>query len=234
MSVDLKKKIINLSKTAKIEIDKLGLDGVNSRVVLVLDISRSMNKMYKDGTVQEIVERSLALTLNFTDKIDVILFGTKSYQLPSVGLKDLDGYIEREVLSKYSVNEATMYSKAIELIEKVYRLSLLKRILNYFKKIKPEPVFVIFITDGNNMDKKSTTSIIKKISKRAIFFQFIGIGKETFSYLKKLDTLTGRFIDNAGFAPIEDIKRISDSDLYSLLLKEYPEWIKEAKNKELI
>lgn len=43
MSVNLQKTMVNLSKTAKIEIDKKQLTNVKSQVVLVLDISKSMN-----------------------------------------------------------------------------------------------------------------------------------------------------------------------------------------------
>lgn len=40
---------------------------------------------------------------------------------------------------------------------------------------------------------------------KTCFFKFIGIGKEEFPFLNKLDTLTGRLIDNAGFMKVNVI-----------------------------
>lgn len=217
----LKKKVINLKKKAKTAIENKGLDNQKAQVVLVLDISKSMNRLFKDGTIQEVIERILALALNFDDdnKIDIILFGTRAYKLPSISIDEIANYVEREILAEYRIIEATKYAKALELI------------YNEYKNNTDEPVFVIFITDGNNSDKRETTELIRELSKEKVFFQFIGIGKESFPYLEKLDDLSDRYIDNAGFMKIDDISSIGDNELYSLLLNEFPDWIEEAKEK---
>lgn len=224
MAIDLRKNVINLSKKAEIEIEKKGLKGTKSQVALVLDISKSMNRLFKDGTIQELIERMLGLALNFDDDgdIDIILFGTKAYQLPSVSLDDLEGYVDREIMTSYKIIEATRYATALNLINDKY------------KGNKSDPVFVIFITDGNNSDKKESTDLITKLSSESIFFQFVGIGKETFPYLKKLDDLKGRYLDNAGFMHVADISSIDDSLLYESLLNEYPEWLQEASSKGVL
>jgi len=217
----LKKKVINLKKKAKTAIVNKGLDNQKAQVVLVLDISKSMNRLFKDGTIQEVIERILALALNFDDdkKIDIILFGTRAYKLPSISIDEIANYVEREILAEYRIIEATKYAKALDLI------------YNEYKNNTDEPVFVIFITDGNNSDKRETTELIRELSKEKVFFQFIGIGKENFPYLEKLDDLSDRYIDNAGFMKIDDISSIEDNELYSLLLNEFPDWIEEAKEK---
>lgn len=224
MSVKLKKHVIELSKKANVEIAKHGLTNIKAQVVVVLDISKSMNRLFKSGIIQDVLERLLGLALNFDDdgNIDVILFGTNAYQLPSVSLDDLEDYVQRVIMSKYKVIEATKYATALQLIYDKY------------KKNKSDPVFVIFITDGNNSDKKESTDLICKLSKEKVFFQFVGIGKEKFPYLKKLDNLTGRFIDNAGFMHINDIASIEDSVLYNRLLNEFPEWLEDAAQKGLV
>ena len=224
MSIDLRKNVIDLSKKAKIEIDKKGLGNVKSQVVLVLDISKSMNRLFKNGTIQELVERILGLALNFDDDgdVDVILFGTRAYQLPSVSIDELDSYVDREIMANYRIIEATKYATALNLINDKYQGNT------------SDPVFVIFITDGNNSDKKESTKLITDLSKESIFFQFVGIGKETFPYLKKLDELPNRTLDNAGFMHVEDISLIDDSSLYECLLNEYPEWIEEASAKGIL
>lgn len=224
MSIELKKSIIDLSKKAKIELEKKGLQDTKSQVVLVLDISKSMNRLFKSGVVQELIQRILGLALNFDDDgdIDIMLFGSKAYQLPSVSLDDLDGYVDREILANYKVIEATKYATALNLIR------------NKYQGNKADPVFVIFITDGNNSDKKETTELITELSKESIFFQFVGIGKEDFPYLKKLDDLPNRFLDNAGFMHVDDISSIDDSSLYESLLNEYPEWLTAAAAKRIL
>ena len=96
------------------------------------------------------------------------------------------------------------------------------------------PVYVIFVTDGENSDRAQAIEAITNASRYGIFFQFIGIGNETFSFLKKLDSMNGRFIDNANFFQQPDLSRTSDTQLYNLLMSEFPQWLKEAKPKNLI
>ncbi len=225
MSIVLRKKhVIDLSKKANVEIKKKGLKDVKSQVVLVLDISKSMNRLFKNGVIQKVIERLLGLALNFDDdgNIDLILFGTRAYQLPGVSLDNLDGYVDREIMAHYKIIEATKYATALHIINDRYQGN------------KSDPVFVIFITDGNNSDKKESTKLITDLSKESIFFQFVGIGKETFPYLRKLDELPNRFLDNAGFMHIADIDSIDDSALYGSLLNEYPEWLEEASAKGIL
>ncbi|MEA3228393.1 MAG: VWA domain-containing protein [Campylobacterota bacterium] len=224
MSIELKKNIVNLSKKAKVIIDEKGLGKTKSQVVLVLDISKSMNRLFKEGVMQIFIQRIVALALNFDDDgdIDVMLFGTDAYQLPSVSLKDLENYVTREILPNYKIIEATKYATALHLIKKKYQNN------------KSDPVFVVFLTDGNNSDKKETTELITTLSKESIFFQFVGIGKENFPYLKKLDELPNRIVDNAGFMHIENIQTVSDETLYKNLLNEYPQWIKDASSKGIL
>lgn len=224
MSIDLTKKIIDLSKKALISLEKKGLEKQKSQVVLVLDISRSMNSLFKNGVIQTLIERILALALNFDDdgNIDIVLFGTNAYQLPSVSLDDLDGYVDRVILPNYKINEATRYSSALNLIYDKY------------KDHSGDPVFVIFVTDGNNSDKKESTRLIIDLAKESLFFQFVGIGNETFPYLTKLDDLPNRLIDNAGFMHVMDISKTTDSSLYENLLNEYPDWLAEASKIGII
>lgn len=224
MSVSLRKSVVDLSKKARVELQKKGLGETKSKVVLVLDISKSMNQLFKSGVVQKLIERILALALNFDDdgNIDIMLFGTNAYQLPSVSLNDLEGYVEREVLAHYKIIEATKYATALKLIQGKYQGN------------QSDPVFVIFVTDGNNSDKQESTALITSLSRESIFFQFVGIGKEEFPYLKKLDELQNRFLDNAGFMNIDDISSIDDSALYERLLNEYPEWLENAASKGLL
>ena len=46
--------------------------------------------------------------------------------------------------------------------------------------------------------------------------------------------MEGRYVDNANFFQLNDIMSISDSELYERLLNEFPEWLKEAKQKGIL
>ncbi|SIC26393.1 Uncharacterised protein [Mycobacteroides abscessus subsp. abscessus] len=52
--------------------------------------------------------------------------------------------------------------------------------------------------------------------------------------LEKLDTMEGRYIDNANFYHFKDIEQVSDEELYDHLLDEFPSWIKEAREKGVL
>lgn len=224
MSIDLKKRIIDLSKKAAFSANKYGIENQHAQVVLILDISLSMNALYKSGVIQKVIERILGLAVSFDDdgQIDLMLFGTNAYQLPAVTLDEIEGYVERVILSQYKIKEGTNYAPALQLV------------LNKYKAPQPNPVFVIFLTDGVNADKPATKDLIRELSVEPVFIQFIGIGKEDFPFLHKLDELPGRLIDNAGFMQIDDIETIKDAELYNLLLNEFPAWLTKAYEKRLL
>ena len=224
MAIDLRKRIVDLSKKAAFAANKHGIEGQRAQVVLVLDISASMNALYKTGVVQRVIERILGLAVTFDDdgQIDLLLFGTHAYRLPPVTLDEIDGYVERVILSQYKIREATNYAPPLRLIRDQYPLP------------QPAPVFVIFLTDGANADKPASADTLRELSAQPVFVQFVGIGKEDFPFLHKLDELPGRFIDNAGFMPVNDIDVIKDAELYDRLLNEFPQWLEAARENGIL
>ena len=75
---------------------------------------------------------------------------------------------------------------------------------------------------------------MKDISKEPIFWQFVGLGNDSFDFLEKLDDMSGRYVDNADFFKIRNINKVSDKELYNQLLNEYPEWLKLVKSKGML
>lgn len=224
MIVDLRKRIVDLSKKAAFAVNKRGIEGQGAQVVLVLDISASMNALYKSGAVQRVAERILGLTVAFDDdgQIDLLLFGTHAYQLPPVTLDEIEGYVERVILAQYKIREATNYAPPLRLLSNKYRAP------------QPAPAFVIFLTDGGNSDRRESVEVIRELSHQPVFVQFVGIGKEDFPFLRKLDELSGRLIDNAGFMQVNDLDQIEDAELYDRLLNEFPHWLTEAREKGIL
>jgi len=228
-----KDKVINLKKELNLP-DK-------SQVVLALDFSASMNSLYINGSVQELTERLLPLGLAFDDnqEVDFYLFHHGVIKLSeTLNLNNIDGYINKKVLNKYDMG-STNYSPVLNKILDDYAIS--KTSGGFFgfggtKQYQPLkiPVYVIFITDGNNGDKSETISVMKELAKAGIFIQFVGIGNETFSFLQRLDDMNDRVIDNADFFKVNNLSNKTDDELYRLLLNEYPSFIKQAKQQNLI
>ena len=233
--LDLRKqKVLDLRKS-------LGLNHQKAQVVLALDFSGSMSSMYSSGKVQQLVERLLPIGMAFDDnqEIDFYLFHDSFEKLPeNIKPNNIAGYIQKKVLGKYDMG-GTSYAPIIKEIVDEFSSSRTKSSFLGIGGGKEYttmdmPVYVIFITDVDNFDKKEAEEAIKEASKTGIFFQFVGIGGTKFPFLEKLDTMSGRNIDNANFFAVEDVTKMSDDDLYKLLLTEFPTYVHEARSKKLI
>lgn len=234
MTINLNK--INLQKEKVISLKKSNGMGSESpaQVVLALDFSGSMLHLYRDNTVQTVVETILPFGLAFDDngEVDTYIFetGFKKIAQP-VTLKNLEDYVEREIVKKHKMG-GTNYAPVLEAIYQDFTKS--KGFFNFSSSSQMDyPVYIIFITDGNNADRNNTKEIVRKMAEKAFFIQFIGIGSETFEFLDRLDNLTGRKIDNANFFKVSDIRKMTDDQLYNGLMNEYPSWYQLANNMQL-
>ena len=59
--------LVSLAKPIKVELEKRNLQDTIARVGLVMDISGSMERRYRNGTVQEIVNHILPIAVQFDD-----------------------------------------------------------------------------------------------------------------------------------------------------------------------
>lgn len=223
-------KLLDLSKKAAVSLEKRGLGQHKAKVALCLDISGSMNDEYRSGIVQELVERVLALGCRLDDdgSIDVFLFGKNGYQPAPITVADFKGYTDRTI-RLHPLEPDTKYATAIELVRRHYT--------DYqYERSEPltmdTPVYVMFVTDGQPSDKAQATRALKNSSYEPIFWQFMGIGDADLSYLEHLDDLSGRYVDNADFYRVSDLKRVSDEQLYEKMVNEYPSWLKIAQSPQ--
>ena len=240
-SLDLSKEnMLNLSKEESLKqlnlkkekiqllcLEKAPLNNLTARVAVVMDFSGSMRTLYENGTVQAILDRLLPVAMQFDDngEMEVWLFDDGFKRMDDISLDNYYGYIENNKVLKRHMG-GTRYEPVIKDVVKTYT-----------KKSKSKlPALVLFITDGDNFseDKKPATKAIVDASTKPIFWQFIGIGNSNFKFLKTLDDMEGRYIDNANFFSVNDLMRVSDDELYRRLLNEYPSWITEAREKGLI
>ena len=200
------------------------LNNITSRVALVLDFSGSMRNLYKNGTVQSVIERIMPIAMQFDDnqELDLWIFENGFTRLGGVTKENFYGLAE-QIFNRYRMG-GTEYAPVIKDVYKKYVKEEPSQIANY----------IIFITDGDNSDHGETNKIITEISKYPIFFQFIGIGNEKFKYLQKLDDMNGRYVDNADFFPVININDMSDNELYTKLFDEYPNWLSDPKVQQMI
>ena len=199
------------------EVKKQNISVNTARVVFVLDHSGSMRTMYRDGTVQDLLERIFPIAMHFDDNAEMEFYWFDSVykELDPVNCSNIEGYVRNVILSRNDHFGGTNYAP------------VMTEILNRYAKRDPAeiPTFVIFITDGNNSDKRAAKDILTEASKYNIFWKYVGIGHEKFEFLEKLDDLKGRYIDNANFINVSDLAAIDDKSLYALLLEEYADWL---------
>ena len=207
----LERHIVSLKKEKGVDLSKH-----QARVVVVIDRSGSMSGLYDNGSVQTTLTRLLPLGLRFDDngEVEVYAFSDGCTRLKAMNKNNFDDYVVREM--RKLPYGGTNYAPVLKQILKDYDGSQL-------------PTFVIFITDGSNWDTGETDKIIRKSSKKKhkLFVQFVGIGNDSFSYLRKLDNLDGREVDNTAFIAVQDLNKLTDDELYAKLLEQYVPWLKE-------
>lgn len=219
-SSDLRKKIVQIT------LEKKKLTSVAARVGIVLDISGSMQPLYRNGTVQEVVERILAVASKFDDNgmLDVWVYDTHFSRLPSVSEKDFDQYVQRKILDNNNIHKFGRNNEPPVMEDVIRKYTV--------EEEEATPVFIIFINDGGVV--KPIKKVITAAAVQPIFWQFVGIGHSDFEVLKQLDTMEGRIVDNANFIHLDDIAAVSDELLYDQLLNEFPSWLEAAKAKRIV
>lgn len=200
------------------------LQNMRARVALVLDFSGSMDTMFKDGTVQAAIERIMPIASQFDDdgELDLWIFSNGFNRLESVNMDNFYGMAER-IYKKYDMG-GTRYAP------------VMKDVLTKYTKEDPNylPAYIFFLTDGDNFDKFETELLIKNNCEKPIFWQFIGLGTDSMSFLENLDDMEGRTIDSVDFFRLAKPNHISDKDLYSKIFDEYPNWVKEVRKRGII
>ncbi|MGO4544874.1 VWA domain-containing protein [Paenibacillus sp. 2TAB23] len=218
--IDLRKKLVQVT------LEKKKLTNVVARVGIVLDITGSMQTLYKNGTVQEVVERILAVASKFDDNgaLDVWVYDTHFSRLPSVTEQDFGQYVQNNILNNNAIHKFGRNNEP----------PVMEDVIKKYTDEEDDgtPVFIIFINDGGVV--KPIKKVITAASVHPIFWQFVGIGHSDFEVLRQLDTMEGRVVDNANFFHLDDIAAVTDEVLYDQLLNEFPSWLKAAREKRII
>lgn len=211
--------LVSLAKSAAVSLDKHGLNGQRAAVYLVLDHSGSMASFYRNGDVQHLAEQALGLSANLDDDglVPVILFDHEVHPAYLVDLIDYRGAVDRARNSL--MMGGTRYAPAIRAVVEHYTLSG-----------ATDPALVIFQSDGEPEDRDQTVAELRAASRLPIFWATVGFGSEhDLTFLRALDTLTLRVVDNASFFHAADPQHVTDADLYDGITGEFAQWLTAAR-----
>ncbi|MGK5025163.1 VWA domain-containing protein [Janthinobacterium sp. RB2R34] len=249
--------LVSLAKIAGVSLARNQLERVRAKVAFVIDASGSMYTQYERGQVQEVVNRVFPLGVHFDndEELETWAFALKSKQLSNVTFGNFKDYIKKDkggwqkwmsdLQSQYN-NEPVVIRQVIEHFSGLTPPGPDAEKKGFFsaKKVFPKgfapaiadktPVFVLFISDGGVSHNDEIQFLIRWASTLPIFWQFIGIGGSGYGALEKLDEMTGRHIDNANFFAVDDLRQISEAELYDRMMKEFPAWLKQARAKGMI
>lgn len=219
--LDLRKEQLNM-----LCLEKPILINKPTRVAVVMDYSGSMENLYRNGTVQAVLERLLPIAMKFDDngEMELWIFSNDCRRMENITLKNYYGYVQKYILNSNYWMGGTEYAPVMQDVVRKYITEEPAALPNY----------VIFITDGENSDRDKATAQIIQSSYYPIFWQFVGIGNASFRFLKTLDDMDGRYVDNANFFELNDILRVSDEELYRRVLAEYPTWLEYPEVQKLI
>lgn len=239
--------LLSLAKKADSAVSLHRLRGQKSKVALALDFSGSMRNEYRNGSMQRLAEKALALATQLDDDgaIDLFLFDTQAEYVGEVTLQNFRSIIDKLTSGRRmgTTNYADLFRKLVAF----YKLTpetastgggfggLFKKAssVGYSPRTSPvdEPVLVIFLTDGAPDSKPQAVEELTKASYAPIFWQFLSIGRENIPFLQKLDDLDGRFVDNADYKSVGNVDTLSDDELYNMILDEYPAWVVEQRRR---
>lgn len=223
-------KISLLKQKVTVSLQKRNLNAIKARVAVVIDASGSMSMLYSKGVVQRAFERVLAVAACMDDDgvLDVWFFGSKSMRAPSVTEQGYENYIKRTYPKPKIFGGVGSGNNEPVVMEDV---------IQKYTKEQPDkriPTYVVFFSDGGIYETHKISKLLIESSKKNIFWQFVGIGQADYGILRKLDTLSGRYIDNASFFALDDLDQVSDEELYDRLFEEFPQWLHEAKQKRIL
>jgi hypothetical protein len=218
--------VLDLTKKAAVSLDKHGLTGRKAAVYLVLDRSGSMRRHYGNGSVQYLAEQVLGLARNLDDdgSVPVVFFSTDIDGTTEVKLDNYAGRIQtaHEQLGRMGL---THYEKAIAYVTKLHLASK--------AHAQGIPALVVFQTDGGPSEREAAEKGLRGAAKHPLFWAFVGYGGKI-EFLRKLDDLTGREVDNASHFPAPDPQNVADDALYDGITSQFGPWLTQASAKGIV
>lgn len=205
-----------------------------AKVALTIDCSGSMSNLFRNGEVQRIAERVLALATRLDDDgdIEVFAFGSSAKYAGTINLANYQGAIKRMGID--ADMGGTNYESAIRKAASHYGFGGSGMLGRFRKADRAVPVYNLFLTDGDPTNGDAEAALID-VSRHPMFIQFIALGRGPFPTLDRLDTMPGRVLDNADCVKAEEgIDGVADEDVFTAMMGEYPTWVTDATAKRII
>lgn len=200
---------------------------------------------------------AIALRFDDNGNLDAWAFHNDAYELEGITEQNYQTYVNEQVLNNSNVRlwGGTSYLPVLEQVSAFYYGNKAVKMVaeaakGMFGKIggmfgaKKEvpvattttpaadkstdtPVFLMFLTDGENDDGPATMKFLRELQDKNVYVEFVGIGTESFRFCRN----AADELPNVGFVQIKDITKIADDDLYMELLNpEFCAWAsKNAK-----
>ncbi|MDO5558352.1 MAG: VWA domain-containing protein [Oscillospiraceae bacterium] len=231
--------LISLAKPLSISLKKHNLENVTARVALVMDISGSMNHIYKvqkkrsgllgssgpeenECVVQQVINRIIPLAIQFDNdgSLEFWYYGTKCQRQNALNIDNFmfatDNWKEVQKYTGGCNNEPVV----------------MREVIDEFKN-SDIPAYVIFITDGGVSQARKIENLVVESSNFPIFWKFIGLKGSSYGVLERLDDMP-KVVDNADFFSCDDFETKSPETLYNQLLDEFPQWLMAARSMGII
>ena len=196
---------------------------------------------------------AIALRFDDNGSLDSWSFCTGSDELPAITEKNYATYVTESMINNRNITKwgSTNYAPVLKDIAGFYFGKQIsetvveeKPVAGFFGKLFSKttqvtttvssfqggqndgklPVYLMFITDGENFDAKETWTQLEGLKNENIYIEFVGIGNEKFTFCREAADKFG----NVGFVQIKNLEKTSDEQLYAELLnEEFCEWIKK-------
>jgi hypothetical protein len=205
-------KIRKQAEIAGAALARKNLAGIRAQAVVVLDHSGSMSSDYRNGRVQELVERFLAfgLQIDVDGTIPVIPFDSKVYRTIDVTMDNYRDIVNQKIYKPLEMG-STNLAAALEEVRKIAQHT-------------NAPVFCAIVTDGNPDSQSTATKLVCDLARYPVFIKFLALQKV--SYLEDLDDLPSnqRLLDNVDAKFYHTISSVSDEDFARDMADEWDSW----------
>lgn len=228
--------LVDLTKKVAVILEKKEISNARAQVGFAVDVSGSMRTLYANGTMQEVVNRIQALANKFDDNqsLDMWIFDNGSKELSPATPEMFGNYVENHILTNSSISGGTDFMPVLSDVADHYfprpkGIGFLSKLLSSKAEepISADPVYLIFLTDGENSDQVASAKLVGELNGENIYIQFVGLGKDAnFTFIKKL----AKEFDHVGFVDFSHPETTTDDQMFEALLNDkFINWVKNEQ-----
>lgn len=226
-------KVLDLNKKLELSLTKVNATSLpQMNTHLAIDCSGSMHEEYRDGLVQNIIDRFLIAAMKFDSdgKLEVGTFNTSFHHQARAQISDVETYVSKNRLSaRGGTNYAPVIEDFVLSAEKPAAKvgGMLSRMFGKKEAdAAPSPKnYFGMITDGDCNDHASFEKALAKVPNNS-YLQIIAIGNEV--NLPYLQGISAR-LDFVDLIHFPNPKAVTDQDFYDAIChEEMVTWAQKA------